>query len=157
MTNTIKVGKMPGTIAEFAIAEGTTLAQALEIAGLDATGFEVKVDGTKVTDFDTVVNGSNLVLLAKLVKGNANTVKVGKMPGTIAEFAFEPPTSFAEVLATAGLDATGFEVKADGVKVTDFDQEIGSTKLILLSKMVKGNDETVRIEFNYAEMSQMVN
>lgn len=139
MTNTLRIGQMPGTITEYAFDAGTTLRYALEVAGISAEGFEIKVDGAKVTDLDTVVDGANLVLLSKMVKGNSNTVRVGKMPGTITEYAFEPPTTFNQVFEGAGIDPSGFEVKADGVRVTNLDSEIGGTSLILLSKMVKGN------------------
>lgn len=135
----VRIGQLPGRIQEFAVEAGTTLEQALTIAELNADGFEVKVDGVKVTDFNTSIDGAGLILLSKMVKGNANIVRVGQLPGRIQEFAFEPPTTYAEVFATAELDPSGFEVKADGVKVTDFNTEIGSTQLILLSKMVKGN------------------
>lgn len=142
MTQTLRIGQLPGKINEFAVERGTTLKQALELAGLDATGYEVKVDGAKVDNFDVDVSGATLVLLSKMVKGNsdeARLVRVGVMPGKIEEYAFTPPTTFNQVFAHAGIDPTGFEVKADGVKVDNFESNIGYTGLILLSKMVKGN------------------
>ena len=135
----VRIGQLPGRIQEFAVEAGTTLEQALTIAELNADGFEVKVDGVKVTDFNTSIDGAGLILLSKMVKGNANIVRVGQLPGRINEFAFEPPTTYAQVFEAAELNPDGFEVKADGVKVTDFNTEIGSTQLILLSKQIKGN------------------
>ena len=100
MTNakTIKVGTMPGRIEEFAVEVGSTVGSVLALAGLDATGFEVKVDGVRVTDLDgtKVSEGTNAILLAKQVKGNANGfVKIGSMPGRIEEFALAPETTYA--------------------------------------------------------------
>lgn len=72
MQKTIKVGIMPGRISEYVITTGTSIADVLALAELDPSGFDVKVDGEKVTDFqNTVVTGNtNLVLLVKQVKGN---------------------------------------------------------------------------------------
>ena len=139
---TVRVGMMPGRINEFAVEVGQSIASVLELAQLDPEGYEVKVDGEKVTDLESVVvtSSTNLILLAKQVKGNSTrTVRIGVMPGRINEYALESQTTFAEALQIAELDATGYEVKADGNKVTDLNQPIGSTNLILLAKQVKGN------------------
>lgn len=68
---TVRVGIMPGRINEFAVEEGTTIADLLGQASLDAKGYDVKVDGTKVDPSSaTVTSSTNLVLLVKQVKGN---------------------------------------------------------------------------------------
>lgn len=136
----VKIGTMPGKIEEYALEGTTTIAQALDQAGLSASGFEVKVDSVRVTDFNQPIGNANLILLAKQVKGNANgVVKIGTMPGKIEEYALESNTTIAQALEQAGLSATGFEVKVDSVRVTDFNQQIGNANLILLAKQVKGN------------------
>jgi galactitol-specific phosphotransferase system IIB component len=141
MERTVKVGVMPGRINEFVVDSSATVASVLQLAELDATGYEVKADGTKVTDFNQPIGSTNLILLTKQVKGNAEkTVKVGVMPGRINEFVVDSSTSISDVLALAELDASGYEVKADGTKVTDFSQPVGATNLILLTKQVKGNN-----------------
>ncbi|MDD2493889.1 MAG: hypothetical protein PHE29_01720 [Tissierellia bacterium] len=69
---TVKVGVMPGQINEFAVEEGTSIAQVLRVANLSAEGYEVKVDGNKVTDLngETVNSDTSLILLTKMIKGN---------------------------------------------------------------------------------------
>lgn len=134
----VRIGQMPGAINEFAVEDDATFASALALAGLSADGFEVKADGTKITDLNSAVGGTNLIILSKMVKGNG-VVRIGQMPGAINEFAVEDDATFASALALAGLSADGFEVKADGTKVTDLNSRVGSTNLIILSKMVKGN------------------
>lgn len=134
----VRIGQMPGAINEFALEDTATFAEALALAGLNPSGFEVKADGSKVTDLNSKVGGTNLIILSKMVKGNA-VVRIGQMPGAINEFALEDSTTFAQALALAGLNASGFEVKADGTKVTNLEAPVGSTNLIILSKMVKGN------------------
>ena len=138
-SGTVRIGQMPGRIEEYALDSGATFADALSIAGLSSEGFEVKADGAKVTDLNSEVGSTSLILLAKQVKGNSGTVRVGQMPGKIEEYAVDPSTSVAEVLSLAGLSADGFEVKADGTKVTDLNSPIGTTSLLLLAKQVKGN------------------
>lgn len=141
----VRIGKMPGAINEFAVEDGATFASALALAGLSADGFEVKADGTKITNLDSPVGSTNLIILSKMVKGNG-VVRIGKMPGAINEFAVEDGATFASALSLAGLSADGFEVKADGTKITDLNSPVGSTNLIILSKMVKGNeDETIEL------------
>lgn len=146
-TNTVQIGVMPGRINGFVIEEGTTFAQALNLAELDASGYEVKADGVKITDLNTPVSGSvNTILLTKQVKGNANTVQIGVMPGRINGFVLEEGSTYAQALALAELDASGYEVKADGTKITDLNQVVSSsTNTILLTKQVKGNSKTVQV------------
>lgn len=139
----VRVGMMPGKIDEFAVEVGTPIAQVLEQAGLDASGYDVKVDQVKVDPSTAVVTEStNLVLLVKQVKGNANgLVRVGMMPGKIDEFAVAVGTPITEVLEQAGLDYAGYDVKVDQVKVDPSTATVSdSTNLILLVKQVKGNN-----------------
>ena len=143
-TNTIQIGVMPGLIQSYALEAGTTVAQALEVAGLSADGFEVKADNNTVTDFEQTVDGYNVILLTKKVKGNSSTVQIGVMPGLIQSYALEAGTTVAQALEIAGLSADGYEVKADNNTVTDLN-EVVSANVILLTKKVKGNAPTVQI------------
>jgi len=71
MEKTIRVGVMPGRIQEVVVEVGTPVSEVLAIAELDATGYDVKVDGVKITNLNQgVTESTNLVLLAKQVKGN---------------------------------------------------------------------------------------
>lgn len=143
MEKTVRVGVMPGRISEYAVEVGMSIQDLLNLAELDTTGFEVKVDGAKVTDLEgtKITESTNLVLLCKLVKGNSDKlVRVGVMPGRITEYAVEVGTSVADVLALAELDVTGYECKVDGTKVDPTSAVVTeNTNLILLVKLVKGN------------------
>ena len=66
----VKIAKMPGELKSFFVEDGTTVAQLLELAGLDDTGHEIKVDGQVKTKTDVLPSTANLVLLTKKVKGN---------------------------------------------------------------------------------------
>jgi hypothetical protein len=69
MERIIKVGQMPGRIVEVLVGENTTIAQAIELAGFEKNGYEVKVDSNVVTNLDTTVGNANYIILAKPVKG----------------------------------------------------------------------------------------
>lgn len=141
MSKTIRVGTMPGRITEVAVEYGTSIEEVLNIAELDASGYDVKVDGQKVDEDYQVDDSTNLVLLVKQVKGNAGgQVRVGTMPGRIEEYAVEIGSTISSVLEQAGLEQGGYDVKVDGNKVDPSSETVNeSTNLILLVKQVKGN------------------
>jgi sulfur carrier protein ThiS len=144
MSKIVKAGIMPGRINEYGVEVGTSIRQLLEIADLNPQGYEVKVDGVVVTDFDNtkVTESTNLVLLAKQIKGNApKVVKAGIMPGRINEYGVDTGTSIKALLDLAELNPAGYEVKVDGVVVTDLNGTTvtDSTNLVLLAKQIKGN------------------
>lgn len=71
MSKIIKVGVMPGKIQEVAVKVGTPVSEVLSLVNLNPTGFDVKVDGSKIDDTSTLVaENTNLILLVKQVKGN---------------------------------------------------------------------------------------
>ena len=142
MEKVVRVGMMPGRIEEFAVEVGTSINEVLSMAGLNPTGYDVKVDGVKVVDFSTpITENTNLILLAKQVKGNVDkTIRIGMMPGRIEEFAVEVGTPISKVLDMASLNPTGYDVKVDGTNIIDLSTPVTeNTNLILLAKQVKGN------------------
>lgn len=78
----IRIGRLPGRIQEIALNGDRTVATALATAGLDAAGFEIRVQGQPATPATTLAEG-DLVLLVKKIKGNADfiVVRVGRVPG----------------------------------------------------------------------------
>lgn len=147
MTNTFKVGKLPGRLVEVAVAQGTTFKQALSIAGVEKGSFELKADGVTVTNLDAPVPaGTASLLLTAKVKGNAFNVKVGKLPGRLVEVGLVGGESFNKALEIAGVSVGNFEVKADGVTVTNLNATVPTgTASILLTAKVKGNAFTVKV------------
>lgn len=138
MERIIKVGKMPGRIQELVVSQEMKISEVLEIAELDAEGYDIKADGEKV-NMDDVANGYNTILLVKQVKGNQEKiVKVGKMPGRITELAVDSGMTVLDLLTLAELDAEGYDIKADGEKVS-LDAEVNGFNTVLLVKQVKGN------------------
>ncbi|RJE47713.1 hypothetical protein A7K50_03435 [Dehalobacter sp. MCB1] len=72
MEKTIRVGIMPGRITEYAVTTGTPVSEVLAMADLNPSGYDVKVDGEKITNIDSTVvdDGTSLILLVKQIKGN---------------------------------------------------------------------------------------
>lgn len=147
-TEIVKIGIMPGRLQEVGIESGTTVKQALEIAGLEFGGQEIKIDGSVYNLDDVIPTGASHVLLSKKVKGNTNIVKIGIMPGRLTELAVEPSTTVQQALDMAGLTFDNQEIKIDGVVA-----ELGSTiapgaSHVLLSKKVKGNKAVKQVKNN---------
>lgn len=139
----VKVGQIPGAINEYALEVGTTVAQALILANLSATGFDIRLDGASVS-VDTVIPvDAKIIVLAKQIKGNSPVVKIGQIPGAINEYALEVGTTVAQALELAGLVATGYDIRLDGASVS-VDMVIPEdAKIIVLAKQIKGNSDTV--------------
>lgn len=68
--NTIKVGSFPGRISEYAVEFGTTVEQALALAGITTTSDSaVKVNGIEY-GMTSIVQDGDVVLVTKKIKGN---------------------------------------------------------------------------------------
>ena len=67
------------------------------------------------------------------------TVKIGKMPGEIKEYVLDGAVTVENALQTAGLSANGYDIKADGRTVNLDDSLSTSTRVLVLTKRVKGN------------------
>ena len=134
----IKVGKMPGRIEEIAVEDNASVRNILEIAGLDSEGYEIRVNGS-TKELDEEVQDGSVVLLTKMIKGNANMiVKIGKMPGKIEEIALEDGTTVQQALEIVGLDSEGYEIRVNGTASTT-SAELSDGNVVLLTKMIKGN------------------
>ena len=65
----IKVGVMPGKLTEVVAEEGTKVRDIFALAEIDIEGYELRLDGEKI-DGDCTVNGGNLLVAMKKIKGN---------------------------------------------------------------------------------------
>lgn len=134
--DTIKVGVMPGKLTEIVVNDGTTAKEAFQLADLDVSGYEMRLDGA-VIDEDVVINNGNLLVAMKKIKGNA-TLKVGVMPGKLTEIAILEGTNAKDAFALAEIDTSGYELRLDGV-VIDEDTDVSRGSLLVAMKKIKGN------------------
>ena len=132
----IKVGVMPGKLTELVINDDTTADEAFELADIDVSGYEVRLDGT-VIEGNQIVNGGNLLVAMKKIKGNA-TLKVGVMPGKLTEIAVLDGTNAKDAFALAEIDTSGYEVRLDGVVINE-DTDVSRGSLLVAMKKIKGN------------------
>lgn len=65
---TAKVAKLGGLVKEVALEDNSTVYQALEVAGMDATGMEIKVNG-RSHDAEFRLHSGDIITLAPRVKG----------------------------------------------------------------------------------------
>jgi len=66
---TVKVAFVPGTVKEVAAEDNATLDQILEIAGINAEGYDVRIGDTTATMTVIPADGTKIYLV-KQVKGN---------------------------------------------------------------------------------------
>lgn len=66
----VRVGKLPGTISEVALNGDRSVSTALDAAGLDPSGYQIRVNGDEVTPSHNL-RSNDLVLLVQNIKGNA--------------------------------------------------------------------------------------
>lgn len=146
MTNqTIKVGVLPGAVQELFIEERTTVAEVLEMAGLDATGYDIRLDGVNVEENTVISADASVLVLVKRIKGNMNTIKVGVLPGQVQEIAYEGELTAGELLDMAGLSAEGYDVRLDGSNIDEDTVVDESARVLVLVKRIKGNMHTIKV------------
>ena len=133
----IKVGVMPGKLVEVVAEEGTKVKEIFALAEINTEGYELRLDGEKVKEYDEVQSG-NLLLAMKRIKGNSSTLKVGVMPGKLTEIAIQPETTAFEAFDIAEIDVTGYELRLDGEKI-DGDCTVNGGNLLVAMKKIKGN------------------
>lgn len=66
----VKVGIMPGRITEYVASSDDTVADLLGMAELSASGYQIKLDGTVVSEDTVIGENAKLILLSKQIKGN---------------------------------------------------------------------------------------
>ena len=133
----IKVGVMPGKLTEVIAEEGTKVRDIFTLAEIDIEGYELRLDGEKVKEYDEVQSG-NLLVAMKKIKGNSSTLKVGVMPGKLTEIVLLPNTTAFEAFDIAEIDVTGYELRLDGEKI-DGDCTVNGGNLLVAMKKIKGN------------------
>lgn len=133
----IKVGVMPGKLVEVVAEEGTKVRDIFTLAEIDTEGYELRLDGEKVKEYDEVQSGSLLVCMKK-IKGNSSTLKVGVMPGKLTEIVLLPNTTAFEAFDLAEIDVTGYELRLDGEKI-DGECVVNGGSLLLAMRRIKGN------------------
>ena len=67
---TVKAGILPGRVAEWTLDAGDTVNTLVEVAELKLEGYEVKLNGSTITDLNTELANEDRIILTKKIKGN---------------------------------------------------------------------------------------
>ena len=71
MSNTaiiVQAGIIPGDLNSVAVEPGTTVGDVLDLAGISADGYEIRLNGVRVTEDDTVRTDNSKLFLVKPLK-----------------------------------------------------------------------------------------
>lgn len=133
----IKVGMMPGRLVEVVVNEGTTAREIFEIANVELSNHEIRLDGEKI-DLDRTIHNGNLLVAMKMIKGNMPSIKVGMMPGRLEVVEYTEGDTANEIFEKANIDLSNHEIRLDGEKIV-LDTRISNGNLLVAMKMIKGN------------------
>ena len=133
----IKVGMMPGKLVEVVVEEGITVRKIFEVAGIEVSNHEIRLDGEKI-DLDRIIHNGNLLVAMKMIKGNMPSIKVGMMPGRLEVVEYTEGESAYEIFERANIGVSNHEVRLDGEKIT-LDTKVNNGNLLVAMKMIKGN------------------
>ncbi len=75
MSVVLKVGMFPGAIKTIEIAEGSTIAQAVDQAGFSVQGKQLKVNGNVTDNFNGNVEDAMQILLVSKITGNSDVLE----------------------------------------------------------------------------------
>lgn len=137
----IKVGMMPGKLIEVVVEQGSTAREIFEVAGVELSNHEIRLDGEKI-DLDRTIHNGNLLVAMKMIKGNMPSIKVGLMPGKLTTVEFNQGDSARQIFDLAGIEISNHEIRLDGNKI-DIDSSINNGGLLVGMKQIKGNAEYV--------------
>ena len=133
----IKVGMMPGKLVEVVVEEGITVRKIFEVAGIEVSNHEIRLDGDKI-DIDATIDNGSLLVAMKMIKGNMPSIKVGMMPGRLEVVEYTEGESAYEIFERANIGLSNHEVRLDGEKIT-LDTKVNNGNLLVAMKMIKGN------------------
>ena len=135
----IKVGMMPGKLVEVVVEQGSTAREIFEVAGVELSNHEIRLDGEKI-DLDRTINNGNLLVAMKMIKGNMPSIKVGMMPGKLEVVEYTEGETAYEIFERANIGLSNHEVRLDGEKIA-LDTKVNNGNLLVAMKMIKGNAE----------------
>lgn len=150
----IKVGMMPGRLVEVVTNEGATAREIFEIADVELSNHEIRLDGEKI-DLDRTIHNGNLLVAMKMIKGNMPSIKVGMMPGRLEVVEYTEGESAYEIFERANIGVSNHEVRLDGEKVA-LDTRISNGSLLVAMKMIKGNASFRKTDCTQEEVAMLL-
>ena len=149
----LKVGVMPGRLVEVVVEEGTTAREIFDMAGIEISNHEIRLDGEKI-ELNNAINEGRLLVAMKMIKGNAE-IKVGVMPGKLVSVELHEGDRAYDVFERAGIEVSNHEIRLDGDKI-DIDTTINNGNLLVAMKMIKGNVEKYVTTLSSSEVKSIL-
>jgi sulfur carrier protein ThiS len=130
----VKVAKLGSAVVTVMLEDNASTAAALAAAGMDATGFQARVNGAVS---DAPLKDGDTITLVPAIKGGSGefTVKVAKLGAAVKEVFLAEGSDIEDALEAAGMDATGFQTRVNGAAPTG---ELKSGDTITLVPAIKG-------------------
>ena len=150
----IKVGMMPGKLVEVVVEQGVTAREIFNIAEVEISNHEIRLDGEKI-DLDRTINNGSLLVAMKMIKGNMPSIKVGMMPGKLEVVEYTEGETAYEIFERANIGLSNHEVRLDGEKIT-LDTKVNSGNLLVAMKMIKGNASFRRTDCTPQEVEMLL-
>ena len=150
----IKVGMMPGKLVEVVVEQGVTAREIFNIAEVEISNHEIRLDGEKI-DLDRTINSGSLLVAMKMIKGNMPSIKVGMMPGKLEVVEYTKGESAYEIFERANIGVSNHEIRLDGEKIA-IDTRINNGNLLVAMKMIKGNAEFRKTDCTQEEVEMLL-
>ena len=114
----IKVGQMPGRLSEVVFEQGQRAIELFELAGVEISNHEIRLDGNKI-DKDTRIEGGNLLVAMKMIKGNTEAVTQREV--YVSELSVEEIENITSCVMPTTLEKEQVtDIGSDMVMVLDF-------------------------------------
>lgn len=134
---TVKVARLGTAVVEVALAEGATVQDAINAAGLSVDGNEeLRINSETVRTTDEVEDGDIVTLVPK-VKGGQKVVKVARLGSAVVEVAVDNNATVQDALDAADVVVENEDVRINGSSVS-LSSQIGESALITIVPKVKG-------------------
>lgn len=150
----IKVGMMPGKLVEVVVEQGVTAREIFNIAEVEISNHEIRLDGEKI-DLDRTINNGSLLVAMKMIKGNMPSIKVGMMPGKLEVVEYTEGESAYKIFERANIGVSNHEIRLDGEKIA-IDTRINNGNLLVAMKMIKGNAEFRKTDCTQEEVEMLL-
>jgi sulfur carrier protein ThiS len=130
----VKVAKLGAAVVTVMLEDNASISAALTAAGMDATGFQTRVNGSTS---DAPLKDGDTITLVPAIKGGSGefTVKVAKLGAAVKEVFLAEGSDVKDALEAAGMDAAGFQTRVNGAA---FDGVLKNGDTITLVPAIKG-------------------
>jgi sulfur carrier protein ThiS len=134
----VKVAKIGSAVVEVSLENNASVETALAAAGMNATGFQIRVNGRSATE--RLVNG-DMITLVPAIKGGGfpYSVKVAKIGSAVKEVMLDGDEEnvVEDALDAADMESTGFQIRING-RAASLGDRVRANDMVTLVPAIKG-------------------